>query len=480
MPKGSRFLAFLGRWVEVSNNRPHHVPATTELRRRSRQVEQRCASSCPTLHTGEDEPLWMSAWRANLASCGFYQLPDEILLQILNNLDYVSKAMVMRTCGLLLRIMFDRALFSQVSNQSGYWRDVQIWPPFEPSKWNIPLEARLCLRQQVDHLLDRDRFCGPCRRFREDGRYEKALLALQATLWCSHCMRMHKRLLFSLQQRAASCATRVCVLVEGKAPVCAHMSIDLKFAQNFKSNGEEERVETCRHPEHDSTWLTHRKNSLTARQGCERPRVRSSHAGDDEWFKLRNETQIFLFHQPRGVPVTREMLHERLTEKAHLLDTMLCPHVRAGDGQLLLAFNPARCLCLDNYAWVNHSCTREDFFCCRCNMLKRSSPVTAFMSEDRDELRHQYCCAICQAVYRWRRDGSAVYLKIDSFNGSYCSVLRKPLNFYLTGCSWLCRIDPESWGILNDEELHRVAWCSDLNCASRWRWERLIRLLKHA
>jgi hypothetical protein len=77
--------------------------------------------------------------------------------------------MAIRKYGLLLRIMFDRTLFSQVPNQSGYSRDVEIWPPFEPRNWNIPREARLALRQHVNHLLDRDRFCDPCRRFREDG-----------------------------------------------------------------------------------------------------------------------------------------------------------------------------------------------------------------------------------------------------------------------------------------------------------------------
>ena len=29
---------------------------------------------------------------------------------------------------------------------------------------------------------------------------------------------------------------------------------------------------------------------------------------------------------------------------------------------------------------------------------------------------------------------------------------------------WLYNIHPESWGIQNDEELRRVAWCEDISC----------------
>jgi hypothetical protein len=70
----------------------------------------------------------------------------------------------------------------------------------------------ISLRKQVGHFLNRDQFCDACRQFREDRRYEKALQALQGTLWCSHCNNGHKRLLLALlpKSRDASSETEIC------------------------------------------------------------------------------------------------------------------------------------------------------------------------------------------------------------------------------------------------------------------------------
>lgn len=154
----------------------HWGTVTLALQRRWRRVKEWYTESYPTCDTGEYEPSWVSARRTNLANCRFYRLPEELILQILGNLDYVSKAIALRTCGLFMRIMFDRTLFSQTLGFR-FATDIRVWPPFEQQAWSMPLGARremLALRKQVDRLLDRDRFCDLCRQFREDGRYEKA------------------------------------------------------------------------------------------------------------------------------------------------------------------------------------------------------------------------------------------------------------------------------------------------------------------
>jgi len=141
------------------------------------------------------------------------------MLQILGGLDNIARAMAMRTCGLLLRISFDATLFTIPSKlRHRPQQDVRTWPPFSPSISNIPVDGRGKLRPlqdevEIEILLDRNRFCSACRQLHEDGRYEKALEALQQTLWCSHCCQMHKRVFFS----AASTETRICVLAEGRA-----------------------------------------------------------------------------------------------------------------------------------------------------------------------------------------------------------------------------------------------------------------------
>lgn len=482
MPTASTLLSGCRSRREAVDDVPRHhsgMIITLELQRRWRRVKEWYTSSYPTCDTGEYEPSWVLARRANLANCKFYRLPEELILQILGNLDYVSKATALRTCGPFMRIMFDRTLFSH-TRRFRFSTDIQVWPPFEQPAWSQPYKTYLemrSLRKQVDRLLDRDRFCDPCRRFREDGRYEKAAQALQGTLWCSHCDKVHKRPLFSPQQRDASSATRICVLAEGKAPFCAHLSIGWDSTQNVIST----REELCRHPDHDPAWYTCLKDSFTNHRspGYERPCLEFMPRHNSHSLNLWSQTEFLLFRLHRAAPVTRAWLQERLTAKAHVLDKMLCPHITARDGQLLLPFGPDRCACFDCPRRIDHSCSSYHSFCCRCNTTKTSGLAGYFIPGEFN-WRHTYRCAVCNASYDWRRCGSAVYLKIDTLSGGHNLDLPVQPRFGSRHTYWLYKIHPESWGILDDEELHHVAWCDDINCTSRWRWERLSRLLEDA
>jgi hypothetical protein len=386
----------------------------------------------------------------------------------------------MRTCGLLMRISFDHTLFSQTPGYRSA-RDIGVWPPFEQRASAMPLEAgreMLELQKQVDGLLDRDRFCEPCRQFREDGRYEKAMQALQGTLWCSHCHKEHKRPLFSAHQRDASSATRICVLVEGKAQVCAHLSIGWDSIRHAASITED----LCRHRDHDPAWYTRWKDSIANDRspGYKKPHLESSPLHDSRYTNMLSETTFFLVRLNRGVPITRAWLQEQLEAKAHVLDKMLCPHVTARDGQLLLPFGPDRCACFDGPSRIDHSCSRNNSscWCCRCNSAKTPGLAGYFVPGEFNR-QHTYRCGICRASYEWRRWGAAVYLQISTLRG--VGELAWPMSVWphalFRSHSWLYRLHPESWGILDDEELHHVAWCDDINCMSRWRWERLSRLL---
>jgi hypothetical protein len=474
MPTASTLILGCRRRREAVDDTSHNywgATVTPALQRRWRRIKEWYTDSYPTRDTGEDEPSWVLARRANLANCRFYRLPEELILQILGDLDDVSKAIALRTCGLFMRIMFDRTLFTQPLGFRAH-TDIRVWPPFTQPAWSLPLEARherLALRKQVDHLLDRDRFCDPCRQFREDGRYDNAMQALQGTLWCSHCDKVHKRPLFSAHQRDASSATRICVLAEGRVPFCAHLSIRWDFNSKVVSAREEQ---VCRHPDHDPAWYTCWKDSFRPRLVIY-PSYNSSHA------YLMPTTTLFLFRLYRGAPLTRAWLQERLTAKAHVLDKMLCPHVTARDGQLLLPFGPDRCACFDCPRWIDHVCSHghSSWSCCRCNAAKTSGLAGYFIPGEGSRWRHGYDCVICGASYQWRRHGSAVYLEIRmSMDSRDIAWPVRPFPSFLSSY-WFYKLHPESWGILDDEELHHVAWCDDINCMTRWRWGRLLRLL---
>lgn len=336
------------------------------------------------------------------------------------------------------------------------------------------------MRVQIHRLLDRDRFCRPCRQFREDGRYESAIRAMQATLWCSHCDRVHKRPLFSAHQRAASSATRICVLAEGKAQFCGHLALGWDSIQRGIFPDEH----PCRHPDHDPAWYTRLKDSLMGiyNPAYERPRLRLANFDDPGIVdRLRGRaprpTVMFLLGRlDHGVFVTRAWLQEQLTAQAHVLDKMLCPHVTARDGQLLLPFGPDRCACFQSRPWIDHHGSHYGA-CCRCMAVKSQSRAGYFLPEGSPT--HKYRCFICTAGYEWGRTGSAVYLTIMSLRGIYKKAFPKgSIPLYARTEYWSYALHPESWGLMDDEELRHVAWCDDINCSSRWRWERLSRLLQ--
>jgi len=119
----------------------------------------------------------------------------------------------------------------------------------------------------------------------------------------------------------------------------------------------------------------------------------------------------------------------------------------------------------------------NSFSCCRCHAAKTPGQAGYFIPGELNG-RHEYQCVICDASYQWRRDGSDVYLRIRTLDGSFnLGLPGQAFPVKLRRRYWVYKLNPESWGIQNDEELHRVAWCEDINCMSRWRWERLSRLL---
>ncbi|KAI1377993.1 hypothetical protein F4677DRAFT_458735 [Hypoxylon crocopeplum] len=273
-----------------------------KLKSWSLRVKEWCSSSYRTCDVGEHEPLWVSARRSNFTDCGFYRLLEELVLQILGNLDNATKGIAQRTCGLFMRIMFDPILDCTTPGwrfEASYpFRNADLWPP-------LMLPDR--------DLLDRDRFCDDCLRFREDGRYDNAMKALQSILWCTHCHESHKRPVFSSRQRAASPAIRVCVLAEGKAQICNHESIGYSWAEDLKRiPSTKEPHQLWRQPDHYLPWYTCWKRSWEDPRDSElilhgKPRV-NLFFHKDRSLGISSQATILLFKLHHRTPVTRAFL----------------------------------------------------------------------------------------------------------------------------------------------------------------------------
>lgn len=425
----------------------------------------------PTCDTGEYEPPWVSARQSNIAHCAFYQLPKEVVSKILGDLDHASRSIAQRTCGLFLAVLFDQALYRKTAGKLSFRAPLSLDPldhgPFTAAD-------KLSMRKQIDHILNRDRFCNACHQFREDGRYDRAMQLLQGTLWCSHCHEAHKRPLFSSRQRQADPATRVCVLAEGKTQICAHKPMGWKEVQDLGPFDPAYRSrDFCQHPDHDPP-----SHVLTDSYECPeytRPSLDSSsrHGSD---LSLVFHVTLLMFHLHPTTPVTRAWLQEQLTAKAQKLEKMLCPHVTVHDGQLMLPFSPGCCACFESLPRTDKSCTSSASSCCRCDGVS-SEGLAGYFIPKKYATPHEYYCDICWTSYEWLRHGPAVYLKICQ------SPVRRTLSWpaqdirRLRHGYWVHTLHPESWGILEDDELRHVAWCDDIYCSTRWRWERLSQLL---
>lgn len=490
--RGATLLAMVQRqWLRIKNWRASSDPTCDvgECQPSSvstRQVKKLCRSSYPTWDEDEHEPSWVSARQANLTCCTLYRLPDELVLQILGGLDCVSRAIARRACGLFMRIIYDGAPLSVNS----YALDFLEWPPLQqplrplsPDDWFRQLHFRkqLSIRKEIHCLLDRDRFCDACHQFRDDGRYGRALKRLQTMLWCTYCNEAHRRPLFSPRQRDAPSTARVCILAEGRARICAHLSITWKDAQSMEPPGSSPKRfhEICQHHDHGPPRSAFQirqpqypRFDEYARPSLIRWRRKDSHSLD-----LITHTTILLAQLHHTTPVTRAWLQDRLAANEDVLGKMLCPHVTVHDGQLLLPFSSDRCACFDRLGWVDHRCTSFRSYCCRCLATENPSQVGYFM-RDKQRHKHIYRCVVCDAEYGWERNGSAVYLSIHTLIGDFKLAPHSRVPRGMQKPHWLYSIHPESWGILEDDELHHVAWCDDMTCATRWRWERLYKLFQ--
>ncbi len=452
--------------ANMTQNRLFSISAKVETW--SLRVKEWYTPSYRTCDVGEHEPSWVVARRANPTHCAFYRLPEELVLQILSNLGNATKGTAQRTCGLFMRIMFDPTLDCT-----------------EPG-WRLRASRRFCsdlhfpllMAPDLD-LLDRDRFCDGCLRFREDGRYNNAIKALQSTLWCSHCNEFHKRPVFASRQRAASPARRICVLAKGKAQICNHESIGSPGVEALMPRVEKPH-QICRHREHRLSWGARWKFLWGEPLYPEleyhgRPHINLRFHKDLPLI-ITSRATVLLFKLHHRTPVTRAFLQERLIANAHTLRTMLCPHVTIDDGQLRLPFCPSRCACFDSPRWTNHICSGLDILCCICTATKLRGPPGYFLPENFYR-QHSYKCVFCEARYRWDRYGSTVTLTIEALSGFYKPNLPKTFCRYSRRVGWVSKLHPEAWGILEDEELRHVAWCDDTSCATRWRWGKLSRLL---
>ena len=205
------------------------------------------------------------------------------------------------------------------------------------------------------------------------------------------------------------------------------------------------------------------------------------------------------------LPVQKHHIRRFLKSHKDTLSNVFCPHVKPDDGQLLVPFEPRQCACFDKVAdnpesgspassRTSHACTTNTM-CCRCRATRKPERKGYFLPPENHNVsrglligeqaqlpRHSYSCTECNTKYYWvRPQGSyKVYLRVQKriepylvlrayvHNSGVPTLLADP-----TDINWLRAIDPESWGITDDEEFKHVTCCPEKACARRGRWREL-------
>ncbi|KAI1382984.1 uncharacterized protein F4822DRAFT_88805 [Hypoxylon trugodes] len=444
----------------------------------------------PTTHrtvyltTAEENPTWLQNRQANMRNSHLHQLPDECLLRIRDYLDGPTRQVARRTSSLFLRLIADLDLvqhMNQKDTKSPHFtlplpwmfnRGRQIWP------LHGTCMERISQSKLVTPLLSRDtgRLCIPCRAWKDTELLDYMLNWLKKPTWCSGCKKNHPLIFFSAAQRATSSTKRICIGREASIKLCSHEALtwaDLeKASAKFGGLKGDERIrieKKCMHRSHRST--RNKAGSLDLPEiAISSTRIISLH-----W-------RSPAFDLDPTVPVTKDQIRNYLASRKSIFEHALCPHVKLDDGQLLLPFEQNQCACFDGPQAVGHvpaHLHRHKSWekCCRCRAANKPHLQGQFLPPETgagntlywgDSLCHTYECSECRAEYSWFRDDTCrVYLRAH----------RHPFGRTPTSKTWLTHLDPESWGITEDEKLKHVVWCPDSKCATRSRWSRLLRLL---
>jgi hypothetical protein len=162
----------------------------------------------------EMDPLVALAHR-NITWSPLCRLPDEILLEIMERLDFASLYTLRNVSRVFLRLFgamcFQQYRYGQLPSY--------IWPTPMPAILNSRF---LVLRSWIQ----RGKYCATClvsRDARERGGMVSAFE--MAYLHCSGCKLDHQAHLFSAAQRRAPPQERICIGREGYVRLCEHKTI---------------------------------------------------------------------------------------------------------------------------------------------------------------------------------------------------------------------------------------------------------------
>ena len=379
------------------------------------------------------------------------RLPDEILLLIMSHLDDVALFCLRHSSRTFLRL-FSSPDFQQYHMGYGYaWASQRTW--YDGAK--------------PGGMVISDRYCAKCAYMRAQKRNDPRFAALFGQrLHCSPCKKTHPAVLFSAAQRHAGDKSRICIGHEGSLRVCDHLALSWRDIERWVAlfgDLDSYGLHTTRGRLCDDTahkYRCEKKSTYRARPdglfgGVEVSLVRE-HATLTVTVEWRNHAGL------RGTLSSmdiRQALEATQQEGAR----HLVPPLRPGDSGAMRAFDPNTCSCVhysgseqvafELYPPREGTCRSDeggsrslDFGGCHYTKLWSADDAKRDFSAARcphrcGDIEFRYSMDVSLNVFG-RKDGQVI----------------DPL--------WYRVLNPESYGLAEDEESRHILWCPRKSCGN--------------
>lgn len=436
------------------------------------------------------------------------RMPDNVLRAVIQNLDNCGVECLRRVSRKFTPLCDDEILTRphtfqprmKLKDRGG----PSAWPRFEAfsGRWRDSTTGE---RERLLQLLARDWYCVGCREAREAPDWDLRVERLTRYLHCYSCDTEHPRCLFSAQQRRSSTRRRRCIAHEGHFRLCQHDEGIVRWSEISRIRerldegveDEEDYEIRCEHISHVVPCAhtgTQRSGQTNYEPYCdnecciEQPSPTLSVTGSEIWL-------YWTAHLPmksNGQPLTAVDLRPRITKIRESCGRFLYPATFTGDVPEMRCFDPNYCDCVllegqENVEMRFGSLLHRKRVC-RLKTSRRLNPLPpkpSFTASLVDGIRRLFLThkwefrRKCESSPKrhqarlgfnlWSGSGLTDIECWPCHSGDSCLVFDYARTLTVgcdeaIGAQWYRALDPDSYGLTEDEEGIEIYWCRQNEC----------------
>lgn len=488
--------------LRTDSDLPPFVPSTTWTGHRIYQSSCQCFTDPLVMaNVAKMDPL-IAAGFHNLICSPLCRLPEELLLDIIQQLDLVSIRSLRRVSRLFIRLFSSPKFYNTYDSTCKRFSFEHWYDPGDNlyTTWFPKLQV----------LLNRDigDCCEDCRKKRTGPNWARKNASLtKEYLHCSGCRIDHPVCLFSKIQRSTRAKSRMCIGREGFVRICEHRAVtwkelirtslqladlDTGFACVF--------LDKCKHESHspkhhrNEIWLLHHQTIYPTIEiwGClnERVLVRFSWQGH---LKLPD---IGFGEDGYNKTWTPNLIYQQLVQFRQGTAQYIIPEFSPGRLLEMNCFDPNRCACL-HYTGIEQlpkgwqlTPQESESGACRKYPNSRLGPLRSFRNNKQESLqgeekRIESHVAEVHTTGTINYGSSTAMVRIEP-----CPTESRCLQIHYTRLItlipkdrevreanditwvWFQALDPDSYNLTDDEETFGILWCRQPRCKNYYRYLR--------